>query len=56
MNNYEYIIAGLPVLDRDDRKLNAAFADELTDEIRSLVSKSDNALISKSSSFVLPHI
>ena len=47
MNNYEYIIAGLPVLDRDDRKLDAAFADNLTDEIRSLVSKSDNALISK---------
>ena len=47
MNNYEYIIAGLPVLDRDDRKLDADFADELTNEIRSLVSKSDNALITK---------
>lgn len=45
MDNYEYLIAGLPVLSKDWSENPRLSADELTDEIRSLCSEKDNALI-----------
>ena len=44
MNNYEYIIAGLPLLSPDARSAQVD-ADEVIAEIRSQCSKKDNALI-----------
>ena len=44
MNNYEYIIAGLPLLSPDARNAQVD-ADEVIAEIRSQCSKKDNALI-----------
>lgn len=45
MNNYEYIIAGLPLVSSDDRSCPPA--EEVLEEIRSQLSESDNALLSK---------
>lgn len=44
MNNYEYIIAGLPLLNLDAHNVTVD-ADEVIEEIRSQCSSSDNALI-----------
>ena len=46
MNNYEYIIASLPVLMRDMRSLGKDSAHSLVEEIRKDCSKKDNELIS----------
>ena len=43
MNNYEYIIAGLPVLQADQK--DSIDAQGLLEEIRSRLSKKDNALM-----------
>ena len=37
MDNYEYIIASLPVLQQDDVKAGQPVAQELLDEIRALI-------------------
>ena len=45
MDNYEYLIAGLPVLSSDWTENGQLPVEELTVEIRSLCSEKDNALI-----------
>ena len=45
MDNYEYLIAGLPVLSSDWTENGQLPVEELTGEIRSLCSEKDNALI-----------
>lgn len=45
MDNYEYLIAGLPVLSSDWTENGQLTVEELTGEIRSLCSEKDNALI-----------
>ncbi len=45
MKNYEYIIAGLPLLSPGGTRSDAPDADEIVAEIRSQCSKKDNALI-----------
>ena len=45
MDNYEYLIAGLPVLSSDWTENGQLPVEELTEEIRSLCSEKDNALI-----------
>jgi len=45
MNNYEYIIASLPVLRLDDLKVDRGLAEKLLGEIRSQLSGRDNALL-----------
>lgn len=45
MKNYEYIIAGLPLLSPGGTRSDAPDADEIVAEIRSRCSKKDNALI-----------
>ena len=45
MDNYEYHIAGLPVLSSDWAENGQLPVDELTEEIRNLCSEKDNALI-----------
>ncbi len=45
MDNYEYLIAGLPVLSPDWTENGQLPVDELTEEIRSLCSEKDNILI-----------
>lgn len=45
MDNYEYLIAGLPVLNREWSANPGLSASELIAEIRELCSKKDNALI-----------
>ena len=45
MNNYEYIIASLPVLRLDDLKADSSLAEKLLGEIRSQLSGRDNALL-----------
>ncbi|NLZ18915.1 MAG: DUF2764 family protein [Bacteroidales bacterium] len=45
MNNYEYIIASLPVLRLDDLKAGRGLAEKLLGEIRSQLSERDNALL-----------
>ena len=45
MNNYEYIVASLPVLRLDDLKAGKGLAEQLLGEIRSQLSKQDNALL-----------
>jgi len=46
MNNYEYIIASLPVLMPDSRSLGTDTADSLIEDIRKNCSGKDNSLIS----------
>lgn len=45
MNNYEYIIAGLPDIAPDWKGADAAGVEAIVQEIRELCSKEDNALI-----------
>ena len=45
MDNYEYLIAGLPVLSSDDNGENLPSVSVLIDEIRGLCSEKDNVLI-----------
>lgn len=45
MNNYEYIIAGLPDIAPDWKGADAAGVESIVQEIRGLCSKEDNALI-----------
>ena len=45
MNNYEYIVASLPVLRLDDLKAGKGLAERLLGEIRSQLSGRDNALL-----------
>lgn len=45
MNNYEYIIAGLPDIAPDWKDADAAGVEAIVQEIRELCSKEDNALI-----------
>lgn len=45
MDNYEYLIAGLPVLSSDWTENGQLPVDELTEEIRNLCSEKDNSLI-----------
>ena len=45
MNNYEYIVASLPVLRLDDLKAGKGLAEKLLGEIRSQLSGRDNALL-----------
>lgn len=45
MNNYEYIVASLPVLHQDDRKEQNLDVDAIVEEIREQCSQRDNALI-----------
>ena len=45
MNNYEYIVASLPVLRLDDLKAGKGLAEQLLGEIRSQLSGRDNALL-----------
>lgn len=45
MNNYEYIIAGLPDIAPDWKGADAAVVEAIVQEIRELCSKEDNALI-----------
>lgn len=45
MNNYEYIIAGLPDIAPDWKGADAAGVEAIVQEIRGLCSKEDNALI-----------
>ena len=45
MNNYEYIIASLPVLRLDDLKADSSLAEKLLGEIRSQLTGRDNALL-----------
>ena len=45
MNNYEYIIASLPVLRLDDLKAGKGLAEQLLGDIRSQLSARDNALL-----------
>lgn len=47
MNNYEYLIAGLPVLSRDWKENARLSVPGLIDEIRSQCSEKDNALIDR---------
>jgi hypothetical protein len=45
MNNYEYIVASLPVLRLDDLKADSSLAEKLLGEIRSQLSGHDNAML-----------
>ena len=45
MNNYEYIVASLPVLRLDDLKVGKSLAEQLLGEIRSQLSGRDNAIL-----------
>ena len=45
MNNYEYIVASLPVLRLDDLKVSKGLAEQLLVEIRSQLSGRDNAIL-----------
>ena len=45
MNNYEYIVASLPVLRLDDLKADSSLAEKLLGEIRSQLSARDNAML-----------
>lgn len=45
MGNYEYIIASLPILDKDGKGLSGMSEDEIIDEISELCSDRDRALI-----------
>ena len=45
MNNYEYIVASLPVLRLDDLKAGKGLAEQLLGEIRSQLSARDNAIL-----------
>ena len=45
MNNYEYIVASLPVLRLDDLKAGKGLAERLLGEIRSQLSGRDNAVL-----------
>ena len=45
MNNYEYIVASLPVLRLDDLKTGKGLAEKLLGEIRSQLSGRDNAVL-----------
>lgn len=45
MDNYEYLIAGLPVLSSDWTENGQLPVEELTEEIRNLCSEKDNSLI-----------
>ncbi len=45
MGNYEYIIASLPILDKDGKGLSGMSEDEIIDEISELCSDRDKALI-----------
>ncbi|MCR5351727.1 MAG: DUF2764 domain-containing protein [Bacteroidales bacterium] len=45
MNNYEYIIASLPVLHQEDARSERVVAQELIDEIRAQLSERDSALL-----------
>lgn len=47
MNNYEYLIAGLPVLSQDWTAHSSLSADSLIDEIAGSCSKKDNDLIAE---------
>ena len=45
MNNYEYIVASLPVIRLDDLKASKGLAERLLGEIRSQLSGRDNAIL-----------
>lgn len=45
MNNYEYIIAGLPVLSYDWKAASGMDPDEVVGDIRQLLGEKDNALV-----------
>jgi hypothetical protein len=45
MNNYEYIVASLPVIRLDDLKASKGLAEKLLGEIRSQLSGRDNAIL-----------
>lgn len=47
MNNYEYIVASLPVIEPGSRLGSSSAANAITDDIREQLSNKDNALVTK---------